>query len=58
MDIVSYIWNIFGSNDTNTNFLNNTYDPLANVADFVIEINKQFGATNHPTFFEGSYAQV
>ena len=33
------------------------YDPLANVAEFVIQYNQKHG-TNHADFFQGSYAQV
>jgi len=33
------------------------YDPLANIAEFTVNYNQQFGV-NHPEFFAGSYSQV
>lgn len=33
------------------------YDPLANIAEFTIDYNQNFGI-NHPDFFAGSYSQV
>lgn len=33
------------------------YDPLANVAEFVIDYNQKYG-TNHVDFYQGSYAQA
>jgi hypothetical protein len=57
METVSYIWSLFGANDLHTNTIQN-YDPLANIAEFIIDFNRQYGADNHPNFFEGSYAQV
>ena len=33
------------------------YDPLANIAEYAILYNQKHG-TNHPQFYQGSYAQV
>ena len=57
MDTFSFICNLFGVTNAN-GAVNANYDPLANIAEFVIDFNRQFGPDNHPNFFEGSYAQV
>ncbi len=33
------------------------FDPLANVADYVIRFNQKYGI-EHPTFYQGSYSQA
>lgn len=51
-DLISFFWSFFEKNDVVN------YDPLANIAEFAIDYNKQYGAANHPNFYEGSYSQV
>jgi FAS-associated factor 2 len=52
LELASFFWSLFESDR-----LPIDYDPLANVAEFVIDYNQKFG-TNHPDFYQGSYSQV
>lgn len=56
MDIMSYFWNMLESNERQEIAAN--YDPLAEVTAFTIEFNENYGAENHPHFYNGPYSQV
>jgi hypothetical protein len=53
VDLASFFWSFFESDRLPIG----DYDPLANVAEFVIDYNQRFG-TNHPDFYQGSYNQA
>lgn len=52
VDIASAFWGFFESTS-----IPSDYDPLANIAEFAIQYNTEFG-TNHVDFYQGSYAQA
>ena len=52
MDMASAFWGFFEATS-----IPSDYDPLANIAEFAIQYNAQFGA-NHIDFYQGSYSQA
>lgn len=52
VDIASVFWSFFESAS-----IPSDYDPLANIAEFVIQYNTEFG-TDHVDFYQGSYSQA
>jgi hypothetical protein len=52
-DLLSFFYSLFDTGHA----LPDDYDPLANIAEFVINYNQKYG-TNHPEFYNGSYAQA
>lgn len=53
LDLFSFFWSFVN----NSNAIPIDYDPLANIAEFVINYNQKHG-TDHPEFYNGSYSQV
>lgn len=52
VDLASFFWGFFESAS-----IPSDYDPLANIAEFAIQYNTEFG-TNHVDFYQGSYSQA